>query len=415
MICASRLSALAFAFILVLPALSARAQTTNQPAGFQLNRFEPSSPGSPFLWVEHPLYSSVRDLGASLSLQYAHDPLRYSETSLATGQVQNNRALIEHQLITHMDVAGAIKDRVLIGGALPVIWVERGQAAYGLSPLSAVAVSDPRFNIAVRAYGQPHRDRFSLHIAAAAWLPLRALNRNLPQQTSDTGFRGRLSLIAAGTSRAWLWSTSLGFEYRPLAELGNGLQPVGAGSGPEVHIAAAASYLIRPLQLRLGPEALFSTSMVPSAAFRPNQSSLEVLLSAQRHFAKLVQIGLGVGLGLLNEPGTANFRALLRVAYAPLSKDRDQDGIPDNVDACPDQKGVRSDVPSNHGCPIIPDRDCDGVPDVEDECPDQPEGRHPDPNRIGCPRTAGDRKESPRPSPPPSTYEREPAPAGYGN
>lgn len=415
MICASRLSALAFAFVWVFSASPAWAQTTSRPAGFQLNRFEPSSSGSPFLWVEHPLYSSVRNLAASLTLQYAHDPLRYAEASLTTGQVQNDRALIEHQLTTHLDVVGAIKDRVLLGATLPIVWLERGQPAYGLAPIEAVAVSDPRFNLAVRAYGQPHRDRFSLHIGAAAWLPLRAFNRSLPQQTSDAGFRGRLTVIGAGTLGSWLWSATLGFEYRPRAELGNGLQPVGAGSGPEVHIAAAASYLIRSAQLRLGPEVIFSTSMIPSAAFRSGESSLEILLSAQRHFAKLVQIGLGMGMGLLNEPGTANFRLLLRVAYAPLSKDRDQDGIPDSVDACPDQKGVRSDVPSNHGCPIIPDRDCDGVPDIEDECPDQPEGRHPDPNRIGCPRTAGDRKESPRPSPPTPAAEREPPPAGYGN
>jgi OOP family OmpA-OmpF porin len=44
--------------------------------------------------------------------------------------------------------------------------------------------------------------------------------------------------------------------------------------------------------------------------------------------------------------------------------DRDQDGVPDSVDACPDQKGLAR----YNGCPI-PDTDGDGINDEEDKCP----------------------------------------------
>src|SRR5262249_14516707 len=45
--------------------------------------------------------------------------------------------------------------------------------------------------------------------------------------------------------------------------------------------------------------------------------------------------------------------------------DRDGDGVPDDVDLCPDEPGPAA----LDGCP---DRDGDGIPDREDKCPDQP-------------------------------------------
>ncbi len=43
-------------------------------------------------------------------------------------------------------------------------------------------------------------------------------------------------------------------------------------------------------------------------------------------------------------------------------KDRDEDGVEDSVDACPDVKGL----PQFNGCP---DTDGDGIPDKDDKCP----------------------------------------------
>ncbi len=49
----------------------------------------------------------------------------------------------------------------------------------------------------------------------------------------------------------------------------------------------------------------------------------------------------------------------------PVILDRDKDGVPDNVDACPDDPGPAA----NQGCP---DRDGDGILDKDDKCPDVP-------------------------------------------
>ncbi|MGZ3854171.1 MAG: OmpA family protein [Flavisolibacter sp.] len=107
-------------------------------------------------------------------------------------------------------------------------------------------------------------------------------------------------------------------------------------------------------------------------------------------------------------------------------KDRDKDGVPDELDQCPDDPGTIltngcpdrdgdgiadkddqcPDLPGtiqNKGCPVL-DRDSDGVPDSEDKCPDVPGLKKyqgcpvPDSDHDGvndeedqCPEVAGDK------------------------
>jgi OOP family OmpA-OmpF porin len=59
-------------------------------------------------------------------------------------------------------------------------------------------------------------------------------------------------------------------------------------------------------------------------------------------------------------------------------KDSDGDGVPDDLDKCPNTpKGVKVDA---DGCPL--DTDGDGVPDYLDQCPDTPKGATV--NSVGC-------------------------------
>jgi OmpA-OmpF porin, OOP family len=107
-------------------------------------------------------------------------------------------------------------------------------------------------------------------------------------------------------------------------------------------------------------------------------------------------------------------------------KDRDKDGIPDDIDQCPDQAGTAltngcpdtdgdgiadkddmcplvAGTDSNKGCPVL-DRDNDGVVDEDDKCPDVPGLKKyqgcpiPDSDADGvndeedqCPDVAGDK------------------------
>jgi OOP family OmpA-OmpF porin len=68
----------------------------------------------------------------------------------------------------------------------------------------------------------------------------------------------------------------------------------------------------------------------------------------------------------------------------PAPRDRDADGVPDDLDLCPDQVPGAKPDPRRKGCPLK-DTDADGVADDEDKCPEQPAGATPDPERAGCP------------------------------
>jgi hypothetical protein len=78
---------------------------------------------------------------------------------------------------------------------------------------------------------------------------------------------------------------------------------------------------------------------------------------------------------------------------APARADRDSDGVPDALDACPDVAGVKTTEAKTNGCPNNPwgapagasDRDKDTVPDSIDACPDVAGVKTTDPKTNGCP------------------------------
>jgi outer membrane protein OmpA-like peptidoglycan-associated protein len=64
--------------------------------------------------------------------------------------------------------------------------------------------------------------------------------------------------------------------------------------------------------------------------------------------------------------------------------DRDGDGIPDAIDACPDDPEDRDGFQDADGCPD-PDNDKDGIPDKDDKCPNDPEDKDGFQDADGCP------------------------------
>jgi outer membrane protein OmpA-like peptidoglycan-associated protein len=74
---------------------------------------------------------------------------------------------------------------------------------------------------------------------------------------------------------------------------------------------------------------------------------------------------------------------------APGRGDRDGDGIPDSVDACPDEPEDKDGFQDDDGCPD-PDNDGDGIPDAADQCPNQPEDKDGFQDEDGCPEPDND-------------------------
>ena len=65
-------------------------------------------------------------------------------------------------------------------------------------------------------------------------------------------------------------------------------------------------------------------------------------------------------------------------------KDSDGDGIPDDVDKCPNEPEDKDGFQDADGCPD-PDNDHDGIPDAQDKCPNDPEDKDGFQDADGCP------------------------------
>jgi outer membrane protein OmpA-like peptidoglycan-associated protein len=104
-----------------------------------------------------------------------------------------------------------------------------------------------------------------------------------------------------------------------------------------------------------------------------------------------VTASLMVGTGQLGARGN-DFMVTTGLLWAPQPEgtarpgagDRDGDGIPDAVDACPDDPEDKDGFQDEDGCPD-PDNDGDGIPDARDKCPNDPEDKDGFQDEDGCP------------------------------
>jgi OOP family OmpA-OmpF porin len=380
--------------------------------GFQLERYEPTPAGSWFLGVPQPWYSSTRYFAGGLTLDYGHNPLL---GGYYTPSFTETVAVVRHQLVGHLDVAGSFLDRVLVSASLPVTLVERGTAAFGAAPIGGGSVGDPRLGVMVRIWGQPDRSPISLHAGGYLWIPVGVAGSH----AGDQNARGLPQIVASGMLKKHLrWAVDLGFLIRAQQTLGFGPANTAAS---EWRLDGAIAWADTARRWHVGPEIAFATDIAGPRALKKYGTSLELMLGGQYRVARMIQIGAGIGSGVVSVLGTPDVRVVLRVAYAPEPKppkpappppappldsdhdgvpdaqdacptvpgtargcpDADRDGIPDGEDLCPNAKPGEIPDPEKKGCPK--DSDADGVPDAEDLCPTAPPGTKPDPNQQGCP------------------------------
>ncbi len=103
-----------------------------------------------------------------------------------------------------------------------------------------------------------------------------------------------------------------------------------------------------------------------------------------------------VGAGLAGERGS-NLTVTTGIVWSPQPAgvaapgrgDRDGDGIPDSVDACPDDPEDKDGFQDEDGCPDK-DNDGDGIPDAQDKCPNEPEDKDGFQDADGCPEADND-------------------------
>ena len=95
---------------------------------------------------------------------------------------------------------------------------------------------------------------------------------------------------------------------------------------------------------------------------------------------------------------TKLFKYLFLASFFTLlacgSSDIDKDGIPNDIDQCPEAAEDKDQFEDNDGCPDF-DNDKDGVPDVNDRCPFIEEDRDTFEDEDGCPDKDNDKDGNP--------------------
>lgn len=382
---------------LSLAASSARAQSTSTPPasspGFALNRFNPSDRGSDWFVLDSlDLRGHLRP-AAGLVGEWAYKPLvSYN----AQGEAQTD--IVRHQLFGHLGASLTLWNSLRVGVNLPVALLNSGDSAtvngINYQAPSGAAVGDLRLSGTVRFYGT-YQSPFSAALGLQLFLP----TGRSSLYTSDAALRGVPFLAVAGTVSPFVYAARLGAQFRPTAA---GFDD---GTGTEVQYAASVGLRLLNEQLTVGPE-LYGGSVVTSTGELKGQksASAEALLGAHYALPSGVRLGFGVGAGLAKGYGTPAARVLGTVEWAlpyeekreplkaPAEPDRDQDGIADAKDACPDEYGLPSEDPRKHGCPVPPsDIDHDGIVDAKDACVKEPGILTTDPKTNGCPPPPFDR------------------------
>jgi outer membrane protein OmpA-like peptidoglycan-associated protein len=389
----------AVATLLLLLATSTRAGAD----GFQLERYEPTPAGTWFFAVQQPWYSSTRYFAAGLTLDYGHNVLLGGVFEPGFREVV---AIVEHQLVGHIDVAASFLDRVQVSASLPVVLMERGTAAFGAAPIGGGAVGDPRVGVMVRLWGQPDRSIVSIHAGGYVWIPVGVTGSH----SGDDNARGLPQVVLTGMIKNHVrWAFDAGVLIRSQQTIGFG--PANAAES-EFRLGLGTAWTNAARTWSVGPEMTLGAQITGPRAGKKYGTAVDLLLGGQYHIKKTVLVGAGIGTGLASLLGTPDVRVLFRAAYAPVRPekptgppDADKDGVPDADDLCPREAGASTakgcpdadadGVPdAQDSCPKqagaqpargCPDADADGVPDAEDLCPGMKPGEKADPNKKGCP------------------------------
>jgi len=218
------------------------------------------------------------------------------------------------------------------------------------------------------------------------------------QYTGEGAVRGQPHAILGGRL-----GESVGFVYT----LAGGADLRGSDSPHAITYGAGAGLLLVEDVLQLGVELYGATPLggkqfplasLPTVTPADASTNLELLGSAKLRVIDGLTFGAAAGPGLRSAVGTPNFRVVGMIGWTPLSAgaatadddadavvgDSDDDGVADDIDACPDEKGQPSADPEKDGCPP-PDRDQDGILDAEDACPSTKGERSTDVTLNGCP------------------------------
>ncbi len=357
---------------LCLVSLCAARAAAGTP-GIDVEQFHPAISGESYLAVDGAFVVPHLTLTAGAWINWAHQPLVVD----ANGR---SSAVIGGQLGLDLVLTLGILDRVEIGVLLPSAFnVQRDNSVLRLGGgLDSAGLGDLTLDVKVlvlNAHAGEHR--IGLAVAAAVSAP----TGDAAAFSSQGGWSGRPRLI---------------FEWRaPHDHVGLALE-VGAvlRSERQLDQLYVTHQLLYGLGFRVGAthgltvlveaRGLAGIALPSAASFSATEAPFEISAGLRWRSKFGLQLEAAGSVGLTTGYGTPDGRVIFGLRYFAALRhhgdesmiDHDRDGVPDDVDQCPNLSGPAQ----NHGCPMS-DIDGDGIDDEFDRCPNE---RGPLSN-FGCP------------------------------
>jgi len=417
------------------------APAAAQQQTFHLDRLEvPGAPDDGAVMFR-PVTQPNAVFYAQFGLGLAVDPLRTGNITNDPSALQASSGnVVTEQFSTYISAGFELLGRLTLGATFPAAWAQSGnQPVYPDLPFGGPA--NTAFSTGGPAIGDTRLDArylinrsedgtFAFGAQLSVWVPSGA--------GSTTNFGGDpgvdwMPMVTAEwhpPKRYWpFFIANTGFDFRPSTFVndpaGNhGAKGNGLGVGSEWRWALGAMLPLMGDKFRLGVNIFGQTGLqgsgnldTGSTFFTARNTPIEWSGEGRMKLPPIVGwdkwfVGATVGtrisdgygapdlriVGLVGtylpiedtNAGSPEPRAKMHAAIRASMKDSDGDGIPDDIDACPNEPEDHKDPDPMDGCPTPSDRDGDGIPDNVDKCPDQPEDKDGIQDEDGCPETDAD-------------------------
>ena len=393
-------------FIVLLGAPQARSQENGDEkmeASFPVQNFKMAPGTGNFLTVEGAKVGTHLQWMVGFIDVFQYKPyiiLTCAEGS-SEGQCEGAServAVVEYHDSIELLASISIFNWVQIGLAWPFTVYQKGKniddpsLATGEGDLESFGgIGDPRLHFKVRLVGEPGKDGFGLALVPVIGLPVGGYG---PWGDSYVG--NKMVTVHGNLALGYLWKglnvgINVGYFWREDAQVyATSLEDqltYGVGVSYRAHRYVAI------LAELFGSVAL-TRSGYYKGFFSDNESEtpLEADAAVEIYPIKDLKLIVGGGAGILSAIGSPVFRVFLGLAYAPVpeedaaarSDDRDEDGIKNKQDQCPDDPEDVDGFEDEDGCPDK-DNDQDGVPDGYDSCPNEKEDMDGFEDDDGCP------------------------------
>ncbi|RZO58139.1 MAG: hypothetical protein EVA89_20035 [Sandaracinaceae bacterium] len=317
--------------------------------------------------------------GVRLDVDYALNPLVFQLRGSDPGS--ESAAIVEHLLAAQVGASFGLFDRLVLYAHVPVNLMMEGQLVDGQPRADGTSLGDLGFGVRGRLFGEED-DALAISLQATATAPTARAARFQSRFAGEESwtFQPEL-LVEVRADDVFRFTGNAGVLIRERQDFGGSLEV-----RSELTWGLGAAVGVVPGVLDITAESWGATSLFDFGAAQ--LTPIEGVLGLQVHPVEGLTVGAAAGTGLQRGYGAGDFRAIFSLGYATPGEqppgDRDEDGLTDDVDTCPDEPEDADGFSDDDGCPD-PDNDGDGILDEDDACPDRAEDMDGLGDEDGCP------------------------------